>query len=100
MPTQVLLVEDTPGDMRLTMKTFRDANKLLRMQEASDGVKSIPVFIVPNSDPEADVSTSYQNEANCSHRNPVPWDAFEALVQSIRDSWMAKVKLPKQRQTG
>jgi chemotaxis family two-component system response regulator Rcp1 len=100
MPTQVLLVEDTPGDMRLTMEAFRDANKVLRMHVASDGVKSIPVFIVTNSELEVDVSTSYQNGANCSPRNPVQWDAFEALVQSIRDSWMAKVKLPKQRQSG
>jgi two-component system, chemotaxis family, response regulator Rcp1 len=100
MPIQVLLVEDTPGDVRLTMEAFRDANELMRMHVASDGVKSIPVFIVTNSEAAAEVSTSYQNGAKCSHREPVQWDAFEGLAKCICDLWMTTVKLPKQRQSG
>ena len=29
---------------------------------------------------------------------PVQLDAFEALVKSINDFWLTKVKLPQQRQ--
>jgi chemotaxis family two-component system response regulator Rcp1 len=100
MPIQVLLVEDTPGDVRLTMESIRDANELIRTHVASDGVKSIPVFIVTNSGVAAEVSTSYQNGTKCRHREPVQWDAFEALAKSIHDLWMTTVKLPKQRQSG
>jgi DNA-binding NarL/FixJ family response regulator len=100
MPIQVLLVEDTPGDVRLTMEAFRDANKLIRTHVASAGVKSIPVFILTNSEAAAEVSTSYQNGANCSYKKPVQSDAFQALVKSIHDLGLTKVKLPKQRQSG
>ena len=42
----------------------------------------------------------YQLQANCYLSKPVQLDAFEALVKSINDFWLTKVKLPQQRQTG
>jgi chemotaxis family two-component system response regulator Rcp1 len=41
MPIKVLLVEDSPGDVRLTQEAFRDANKSMRLQVASDGVEAM-----------------------------------------------------------
>ena len=38
MPVRVLLVEDNPGDVRLTKEAFRDANASIQMHVASDGV--------------------------------------------------------------
>jgi chemotaxis family two-component system response regulator Rcp1 len=38
---QVLLVEDSPGDVRLTQEAFRDANMSLRLHVASDGVEAM-----------------------------------------------------------
>ena len=38
---QVLLVEDSPGDVRLTREAFRDANSLVNLQIASDGVEAM-----------------------------------------------------------
>jgi two-component system, chemotaxis family, response regulator Rcp1 len=41
MPTQVLLVEDSPGDVRLTQEAFRDANIAVRLHVALDGVEAM-----------------------------------------------------------
>jgi len=37
----VLLVEDSPGDVRLTQEAFRDANRSIVLQVASDGVEAM-----------------------------------------------------------
>jgi chemotaxis family two-component system response regulator Rcp1 len=145
MPIEVLLVEDSPGDVRLTQEAFRDANKEIHLHVASDGVeamaflrqqglhahaprpelilldlnlpkmdgrevlalikedanlKTIPTVILTTSEAEADIVKSYQLQANCYLSKPVQLDAFEALVKSINDFWLTKVKLPQQRQTG
>jgi chemotaxis family two-component system response regulator Rcp1 len=37
----VLLVEDNPGDVRLTQEAFREANPAVRLHVASDGVEAM-----------------------------------------------------------
>ena len=41
MSIQVLLVEDSPGDVRLTQEAFRDANMSITLHVASDGVEAM-----------------------------------------------------------
>jgi CheY-like chemotaxis protein len=41
MSIEVLLVEDSPGDVRLTTEAFRDANRLIHLHVASDGVEAM-----------------------------------------------------------
>ena len=41
MPLQVLLVEDSPGDMRLTQEAFRDVNPFIQVHVADDGVEAM-----------------------------------------------------------
>jgi two-component system, chemotaxis family, response regulator Rcp1 len=41
MPIEVLLVEDSPGDVRLTQEAFRDANVTIRLHVAADGVEAM-----------------------------------------------------------
>jgi two-component system, chemotaxis family, response regulator Rcp1 len=41
MPIEVLLVEDSPGDVRLTQEAFHDANKSVHLHVASDGVEAM-----------------------------------------------------------
>ena len=38
---QVLLVEDSPGDVRLTQEAFREANRSIHLHVASDGVEAM-----------------------------------------------------------
>jgi chemotaxis family two-component system response regulator Rcp1 len=145
MPIEVLLVEDSLGDVRLTQEAFRDANKSVRLHVVSDGVeamaflrregdqlhaprpelilldlnlpkmdgrevlaqiksddslKTIPTVILTTSEAEADIVKSYQLQANCYLAKPVQFDEFAALVRSINDFWLTKVKLPQPRQGG
>jgi response regulator RpfG family c-di-GMP phosphodiesterase len=41
MTIEVLLVEDSPGDVRLTQEAFRDANRSIHLHVASDGVEAM-----------------------------------------------------------
>jgi CheY-like chemotaxis protein len=41
MPIQVLLVEDSPGDVRLTQEAFRDSGKSVRLHLACDGIEAM-----------------------------------------------------------
>jgi chemotaxis family two-component system response regulator Rcp1 len=41
MPIEVLLVEDSPGDVRLTQEAFRDANNSIHLSVAADGVEAM-----------------------------------------------------------
>jgi chemotaxis family two-component system response regulator Rcp1 len=137
---EVLLVEDSPGDVRLTQEALRDARRAIHLHVACDGVealaflkrrgahvnaprpdlilldlnlprmdgrevlahikadddlKAIPTIILTMSQAEADISRSYQLQANCYLCKPVQLDAFESLVKSINDFWMTNVKLPQ-----
>lgn len=40
-PIEVLLVEDSPGDVRLTREAFREANGSIHLHVASDGVDAM-----------------------------------------------------------
>jgi chemotaxis family two-component system response regulator Rcp1 len=40
-PVDVLLVEDSPGDVRLTQEAFREANAAVRLHVANDGVEAL-----------------------------------------------------------
>ena len=40
-PMDVLLVEDSPGDVRLTREAFREANGSVNLHVASDGVEAM-----------------------------------------------------------
>ncbi len=41
MPIEVLLVEDSPGDVRLTQEAFRGSSKPVRLHLAFDGVEAM-----------------------------------------------------------
>jgi chemotaxis family two-component system response regulator Rcp1 len=40
-PMQVLLVEDSPGDVRLTLEAFHETNPSIRLHVANDGVEAM-----------------------------------------------------------
>lgn len=41
VPIHVLLVEDSPGDVRLTQEAFREANTTIQVHVATDGVEAM-----------------------------------------------------------
>jgi two-component system, chemotaxis family, response regulator Rcp1 len=44
VPIEVLLVEDSPGDVRLTQEAFRDTNSTIRLHVATDGVEAMAML--------------------------------------------------------
>ena len=44
VPINVLLVEDSPGDVRLTQEAFRDSDREVHLQVASDGVEAMAIL--------------------------------------------------------
>lgn len=141
MSKVVLLIEDSPGDIRLTQEAFREADDSIELKIAADGVeamsflrrqgihvgaprpdfilldlnlprmdgrevlahikedddlKTIPTVILTTSDAHADITASYQLQANCYLTKPVQLEEFELLVKSINEFWLTKVKLPRQ----
>jgi chemotaxis family two-component system response regulator Rcp1 len=53
MPIDVLLVEDSPGDVRLTREAFREANGSVTLHVASDGVEAMAFLRQEGSHGEA-----------------------------------------------
>jgi CheY-like chemotaxis protein len=141
-PIDVLLVEDSPGDVRLTQEALRDSQRVIHLHVAFDGIeamaflkregahalaprpdlilldlnlprmdgrqvlarikadeslKTIPTIVLTTSEAEADITKSYQLQANCFLTKPVQLDAFESLVKSINEFWLTRAKLPQQR---
>jgi len=45
LPLQVLLVEDSPGDVRLTREAFKDAKVHINLHVATDGVEAIAFLL-------------------------------------------------------
>jgi len=43
-PVEVLLVEDNPGDVRLTQEAFKDGRVLVNLNVASDGVQAMDML--------------------------------------------------------
>ena len=41
MPIEVLLIEDSPGDVRLTREAFAEVNSSIRLHVASDGLEAM-----------------------------------------------------------
>ena len=53
MAFEVLLVEDSPGDVRLTQEAFREANMSIQLHVASDGVEAMAFLRREGSHSEA-----------------------------------------------
>jgi chemotaxis family two-component system response regulator Rcp1 len=41
VPIEILLVEDSPGDVRLTLEAFREANNAIQLHVTTDGVDAM-----------------------------------------------------------
>lgn len=80
----VLLVDDSPGDSRLTQEAFREASKTIRLHVASDGVEAM----------------AFPRREGAHARKPRPDLSLLFLVTSINDFWLTKVKLPQPELVG
>jgi CheY-like chemotaxis protein len=115
---EVLLVEDSPGDVRLTREASKDAKVHINLSVAPDGVEamaflrregkhagvprpdlilmSIPVVVLTTSMSEQDVLRSYLLHVNCFITKPVDLDGFLKVVKSIDNFWLSVAELPNE----
>ncbi len=106
-PIEILLVEDNPGDVRLTKEALKDARvgnnlhvamdgvEVLEEIKAEDALRHIPVVILTTSQAEQDVVESYRLRANAYVTKPVDLDQFLKVVGSIEQFWLEIVKLSR-----
>jgi CheY-like chemotaxis protein len=80
MRIDVLLVEDNPGDVRLTREAFREANASIRLHVASDGVEAMA--FVRQEGPHADAP---RPDLILLDLNLPKMDGREVLAQIKRD---------------
>jgi chemotaxis family two-component system response regulator Rcp1 len=100
---KILAREDSPGDVRLTLETFRDANKSVRLHLASNGVEAMaflrregpnalaprPVLILLDLNlPKMD-----GREVLAQVKGDIDLKTIPIVVKSVNDFWLTKVKL-------
>lgn len=84
-------------DLNLPQMNGREVRAKIR---ADNSLKMIPTIVLSSSEADADVSISYQLQADCYLRKPAQWDAFDSIVRSINTFWLTKVRLPQQMPSG
>jgi len=82
----VLLVEDNPGDVRLTREAFREANASIRLHVASDGVEAMA--FVRHEGPHADAP---RPDLILLDLNLPKMDGREVLAQLKRDDYLKTI---------
>ncbi|SER25910.1 hypothetical protein SAMN04489841_3456 [Natrinema salaciae] len=78
-PAEILLVEDTLGDVRRTREAFED-------ERISDDLRAV-------TDGQAALDFRYVEDANAYLTRPVSPDAFTDRIRTLEEFWLAVVRL-------
>lgn len=68
--------------------------EVLQEIKTDETLKLIPVVILTTSKSEQDITSSYQNHANCYITKPVDLDQFMNAINAIDNFWLSIVRLP------
>jgi CheY-like chemotaxis protein len=80
-------------DLNLPLKDGRDV--LAEIKRDPD-LRRIPVLVLTTSSSTEDVRAAYDRHANAYIQKPVGFGDFLAVATSIRDFWLATVRLPEE----
>jgi CheY-like chemotaxis protein len=72
-----------------------NGHEVLKNVKANKQLKQIPVIMFTTSLAEKDISSSYQNYANCYITKPVDVNDYINVVSAIKNFWNSIVQLPK-----
>jgi CheY-like chemotaxis protein len=72
--------------------------EVLAAVKGDPALMQIPVVVLTSSKAEEDIAKAYAQHANCFVTKPVDLDQFLTAVRSIKDFWLAVVKLPVAQQ--
>ena len=98
MHKEVLLVEDSPGDVRLTREAFREADSSVHVNVASDGVEAMAFLRregVHVDAPRPDLILLDLNLPKMDGR-----EILARLAKSGNELRLIKAKLPHQARSG
>jgi hypothetical protein len=87
-PIEVLLVEDSPGDVRLTREAFKDAKVHINLHVASDGTEAMAFL-----GREGEHANVPRPDLILLNLNLPKKDGFRKVVKSIDSFWLSVVKL-------
>ncbi len=72
----------------------KDGREVLAEIKSDAELRRLPVIVLTTSAAEADISSAYDNHANCYIVKPVSVDAFIQVVRSLEEFWLNFVQLP------
>ncbi|PKP55526.1 hypothetical protein CVT91_15500 [Candidatus Atribacteria bacterium HGW-Atribacteria-1] len=96
---RILLVEDNPDDVELTLKVFRKYNIVNQILVARDGEEALKILFNFKKREEDDLIKSYQLGVNSYIRKPVNFDNFIEVVRQLGLYWLIlNEPLPKEKE--
>jgi two-component system response regulator len=88
----ILLVEDNPSDVGLTLRPleqFRIGNKMVVAEDRQEALDyKLPVVILTTSKQEEDIAAGYEFGANSYVRKPVDFRELAAAVAHLGLYWL------------
>ena len=94
MTVEILLLEDSPGDIRLTQEAFRAAHWAVHLHVASDGMEAINVLKREGHPAASNIAASYHLGANCYATKLTHPDDLDRIINYINNFWLGKAQLP------
>jgi len=100
MPVEILLIEDNPSDVELTLHVFKRNNISNRVQVVHDGKevlrkiredprnRRIPVVVLTCSKEDRDIVDSYALGVNSYIVKPVDFNQFNQAVKDLGHYWL------------
>jgi CheY-like chemotaxis protein len=71
-----------------------NGHEVLEFIKNNESTKEMPVVMLSSSSSVSDISTSYNNFANCYITKPIGVDNFTEVIQDIKNFWFNLVELP------
>jgi two-component system, chemotaxis family, response regulator Rcp1 len=78
-------------DLNLPKKSGRE---VLREVKNDPDLRRIPVVVFSTCDSKEDILTAYSLHANCYIRKPTEMSQLNAVLRSIEEFWLTRVRLP------
>jgi chemotaxis family two-component system response regulator Rcp1 len=92
MPLQVLLVEDSPGDLRLTQEAFKVVNPFIQVHVVNDGVEAM-AFLKH----QGEYVYSTRPDLILLDLNLPKMDGRQVLAQIKEDDGLKTIPLPRRK---
>jgi CheY-like chemotaxis protein len=73
----------------------KDGREVLAEIKGDPSLRHIPVIILTTSEDEDDISSSYEQQANCFITKPVDMEQFTRVLEFIGNFWFEVAQLPR-----